>query len=59
MARTVEFASRLAGDNKKLSTNFNAISQIVGEAGTWAQLSKSKVVTEDFIKKAVKFYSAA
>ena len=53
MARTVEFASRLAGDNKKLSTNFNAISQIVGEAGTWAQLSKSKVVTEDLINKAL------
>ena len=46
MARVVEYASRLAGDNKKISTNFNAISQIIGEAGTWAVLSKSKVVTE-------------
>lgn len=53
MSRIVEYASRLAGDNKKLSTNFNDLSQIVGEAGTWAKLAKSKVVTEEFINKAL------
>ena len=53
MARIVEFASRIAGDNEKLSTRFNDIAQVIGEAGTWAKLSRSKVVTEDFINKAL------
>ena len=53
MARIVEYASRLAGNNSKLSTRFNDITQIVGEAGTWARLDRSKVVTEDYITKAL------
>ena len=53
IARMIEYASRLANDKTKLSTRFNDLSQIVAEAGTWAQLSRSKVVTEDFINKAI------
>ena len=53
MARLVEYASRLAGENEKISTRFNDLAQIIGEAGTWARLSKSKVVTSDFINKAL------
>lgn len=53
MSRIVEYASRLAGDNQKLSTRFNDLAQIIGEAGTWAKLGKSKVVTEEFINKAL------
>ena len=54
MAKIVEYASRIAGDNTKLSTRFNDLAQIIGEAGTWARLSKSKIVTEEFINKALK-----
>ena len=53
MARIVEYASRLAGDNDKLSTRFTEIAQVVGEAGTWAKLGRSKIVTEDFVDKAL------
>ena len=53
MARIVEYASRLAGDNSKISTKFNDITQVIGEAATWAKLDKSKVVTEDYISKAL------
>ena len=53
MARLVEYASRLAGDKEKLSNRFTELAEIVGEAGTWAKLSKSKVVTEEFINKAL------
>ena len=53
MARLVEYASRLAGENEKISTRFNDLAQIIGEAGTWARLSKSKVVTSEFINKAL------
>lgn len=53
MARIVEYASRLAGDNDKISTRFTDIAQVVGEAGTWAKLAKAKIVTEDFVNKAL------
>ena len=53
MARIVEYASRLAGDNDKISTRFTDIAQVVGEAGTWAKLSKNKIVTEDIVNKAL------
>ena len=53
MAKIVEFTSKLAGDKEKLSTQFSEISEIVGESATWAKLSKSKVVTKDFVKKAL------
>ena len=53
MARIVEYASKLAGDKSKLSTRFNELAQIIGEAATWAKMSKSKIVTEEFINKAL------
>ncbi len=53
MARLVEYASKLAGSHHKLSTRFGDLTQVVGEAATWAKLSKSKVVTAEFIDKAL------
>lgn len=53
MARIVEYASRLAGEKGKLSTRFTEIAQVVGEACTWAKLGKSKIVTEEYIDKAL------
>jgi len=53
MARLVEYASRLAGDNAKISNRFTDLTEIIGEAGTWAKLAKAKIVTEDFLDKAL------
>ena len=53
MARIVEYASRLAGEKGKLSTRFTDIAQVVGEACTWAKLSKNKIVTEEYVDKAL------
>lgn len=53
MARLVEYASKLAGNHHKVSTRFDDLMQVVGEAATWAKLSKSKVVTAKFIDKAL------
>ena len=54
MAKVVEFASRLSDDKEKLSTHFNEIGEIVSEASTWAKLSRKKLITADFIDKALK-----
>ena len=53
MARIIEYASKIAGSHKKLSTRFDNLIQVAGEAATWAKISKSKIVTEDFVKKAL------
>ena len=53
MAKLTEYASRLAGSHNKISTRFNDLIQVVGEAATWAKISKSKVVTGKFIDKAL------
>ena len=53
MARIIEYSSKIAGDHKKLSTRFNDLSQIIGEAATWAKIEKEKVVTAKFIDKAL------
>ena len=53
MARIVEYASRIAGEHDKISTRFNDLAEIIGEAATWAKMTKSKVVTEEFINKAL------
>lgn len=53
MAKVVEFASRLSDDKEKLSTHFNEIGEIVSEASTWAKLSRKKIVTVDYVQKAL------
>lgn len=53
MAIVVEFASRLSDDKEKLSTHFNEIGEIVSEASTWAKLSRKKIVTVDYVQKAL------
>ncbi len=54
MAKIVEYTSRMAEDQTKISTLFNDIFEVVGEASTWAKLAKSKIVTAEFIDKALK-----
>ena len=53
MAKVIEYASKLADNQAKLATRFTDLSLIVGEASTWAKLAKSKVITEEFITKAL------
>lgn len=53
MAKVVEYASKLADNQDKLSTRFTDLSLVIGEASTWAKMAKSKVITADFITKAL------
>ena len=54
VARMVEYASKLADDRDKISTRFTEIAQIVGEAATWAQMDKKKIVTSEYVDIALK-----
>jgi len=53
-AKIVEYASKLSEDRTKLSTRFTDLAEVVGEAGTWALMDKKKLVTAEYVDKALK-----
>ena len=53
VAKIMEYSSRLADNQDKLSTRFNDLSQVIAEASTWATMNKSKVVTAEYINMAL------
>lgn len=53
MAKLIEYSSKMAGSHKKLSTRFDDLMKVAGEAATWAKIAKSKEVTAEFVDKAL------
>ncbi|SHE85996.1 Lon protease family protein [Alkalibacter saccharofermentans] len=53
LARIVEYGSRLAADQNKLSTRFNDIKDIVYEASAFAAMDDSEFVDSKHVKKAI------
>jgi lon-related putative ATP-dependent protease len=53
VAAVVEYGVRLAGKQKKLSTQFNQVADILREAHYWARQNKKKTITDKDIFKAV------
>lgn len=53
VARVVEYSSRLAGDQEKLSTRFNEVVEVIYEASAWAELDGDSLVTAEHVEKAI------
>lgn len=53
VAKVIEYCSRMVENQAKLSTQLNDITELLGEACTWAKMDKAKVVTADYVKKAI------
>ena len=53
LAQIIEFGVRLSGQQKKISTRFNIIADVAREAHYWALKAKKKVVTDEFVEKAI------
>ncbi len=49
----VEFGVRVAGTQKKLSTRFTVIADLIRESSYWAQNAGSKVVKHQHVEKAI------
>jgi lon-related putative ATP-dependent protease len=49
----IEFGVRVAGTQKKLSTRFTIIADLIREASYWAKNAKSKVVMQEHVEKAM------
>jgi lon-related putative ATP-dependent protease len=53
LAKLIEYSSRLAEDQQKLSTRFAEVADIVREANFYAEQEKSSLVTGNHVKKAI------
>jgi predicted ATP-dependent protease len=53
VARVIEYCSRVVDNQNKLSTQLNTITELLGEACTWAKMDNAKVVTPEYVKKAI------
>jgi len=61
VARIVEYGSRLADHQEKLSTQFSSIADLIKEANFWAKKDGEKIVYAQHVKKALeqRFYRSA
>ncbi len=53
VAKIIEYSSRLADNQEKLSTRFNDLAQVIGEAATWATMNKERIVTSKYVDMAL------
>ncbi|HHW66410.1 MAG TPA: AAA family ATPase [Epulopiscium sp.] len=53
VAKVVEYASRMAENQEKMTTRFNSIVEILCEANTWAKIDQKEIVTAEHVKKAI------
>lgn len=54
LAKIVEFGVRLAGRQKKLSTRFNIIADVIREANYWAKKEQARQVGASHVERAIK-----
>ncbi|MFQ5720938.1 MAG: AAA family ATPase [Candidatus Aminicenantales bacterium] len=54
IAALIEYATRVAGSQKKLSTRFHIIADVIREACYWAKKDKQSVVDRQHVEKAIK-----
>ena len=53
VAKIIEYSSRIAESQKKVSTRYNLLAEIITEADAWATLEDEKIISEFYIKKAI------
>ena len=53
VARIIEYSSRMAEDQKKLTTLFNQLVEIIYEADAWAGYEQAEVVGREHVNKAI------
>lgn len=54
LAKIVEYSSRLAESQEKLSTRFNEMVEIIYEADAWASIDGAEHVTAEHVTRAIK-----
>ncbi len=53
MAALMEYGTRLAGRQKKISTRFHILADVISESSYWAKQDKNKYVNRKHVQKAI------
>jgi predicted ATP-dependent protease len=53
VSKVIEYCSRQVENQNKISTQLSDICELLAEACTWAKMDGAKIVTSDYVKKAV------
>lgn len=54
VAKLIEYSSRLVEDQRKMTTKYNDLVEILAESSTWAEISGSNVIHAEHIIKTIK-----
>lgn len=49
----IEYSSRIAERQDKLTTRFNLLNEILAEANAWANIDNAEIISKKYIKKAI------
>ena len=53
LGEIIEHGSRLAGNQNKLSTQFNEVVEVILEAASWARIAGADLVSSEHVRKAI------
>ena len=53
VAEVIEWSSRLADHQDRMSTQFNRLAEVLVEATAWARMERASVVTRQHVRKAI------
>ena len=53
VAEFIDWASRVAGDQNRISTEFNKIAEVIVEASAWAKAENAAIVDAGYVRKAI------
>ncbi|MGB1251057.1 MAG: Lon protease family protein, partial [Candidatus Promineifilaceae bacterium] len=53
IGKIIEFGSRMAGTQKKLSTRFGVIADLIREANHWAKKAKGEIISAENVLRAI------
>jgi lon-related putative ATP-dependent protease len=53
VSKVIEYASRVAENQNKLTTRFNKIVELLCESATWAKLEGAEIITLEHVRKAI------
>nr|WP_315989580.1 Lon-insertion domain-containing protein [Desulforamulus aquiferis] len=53
LAEIIEYGSRLAGNQNKLSTQFNEVVEVIFESAAWAQAAGAEMISAEYVRQAI------
>jgi ATP-dependent Lon protease len=53
MAAFIEYATRISGRQRKVTTRFNILADVIRESDYWAKMDNKTIITQEHVEKAI------